>query len=92
MGNECIVGALSFIRSGETIAARSVVAGNPAKIMKQVSDEMIGWKTAGTHLYQQLPAMMLASWKECEPLREISLQKKSVDEAAYQPWTRDTGK
>ena len=29
------------------------------------------WKTDGTKLYQQLPAMMRASWRECEPLREV---------------------
>src|SRR5438270_12821884 len=40
LGDECIVGALSFIKQGEKILSRSLVAGNPAKIIKQVSDEM----------------------------------------------------
>src|SRR4029078_2735460 len=55
LGDECIVGALSFIKEAEKIPPRSLVAGNPAKIIKQVSDEMIVWKTKGTILYQQLP-------------------------------------
>ena len=71
LGDECIVGALSFIKQAEKILTRSLIAGNPAKIIKQVSDEMIKWKTEGTHLYQQLPNMMFESFKECEPLREI---------------------
>ena len=71
LGDECIVGALSFIKADEIIPARSVVVGNPAKIVKQVTDEMINWKTAGTKLYQQLPADMYKGWKECEPLRKI---------------------
>ncbi|MBI1344388.1 MAG: gamma carbonic anhydrase family protein [Terrimonas sp.] len=70
LGDECIVGALSFIKQGEVIPGRSLVAGNPGKIIKSVSDDMIAWKTEGTKLYQQLPKDMFDSWLECEPLRE----------------------
>ena len=71
LGDECIVGALSFIKQDEKIPARSLIAGNPAKIIRQVSDEMIAWKTAGTEIYQALPGEIRQSWKESEPLREI---------------------
>ena len=71
LGDECIVGTLTFIKADEIIPARSVVVGNPYKIVKEVSDEMIKWKTEGTKLYQQLPADMYKGWKECEPLRQV---------------------
>ena len=71
LGDECIIGALTFIKQDEKIPARSLVAGNPGKIIKQVTDEMLAWKTEGTKLYQSLPKEMFESWKECEPLREI---------------------
>ena len=71
LGDECIVGALTFIKADEIIPARSVVVGNPSKIVKQVTDEMITWKTEGTKLYQQLPKEMYESCIACEPLREI---------------------
>ena len=71
LGDECIVGALTFIKADEVIPPRSMVVGNPAKIVKAVSDEMIHWKTEGTKLYQQLPGDMYKGWKECEPLRKI---------------------
>src|SRR6186997_3302 len=58
LGDECIVGALSFIKADEIIPARSLVVGNPSKIIKQVSDEMLAWKTSGTQLYQQLPQQL----------------------------------
>ena len=45
LGDESIVGALTFIKEGEKIPARSLIAGNPGKIIKQVTDEMIAWKT-----------------------------------------------
>ncbi len=71
LGDECIVGALTFIKAGEIIPARSMVVGNPSKIVKEVSDAMINWKSEGTKLYQQLPLEMHEGWKECEPLRQI---------------------
>ena len=71
LGDECIIGALTFIKQDEKLPARSLVAGNPGKIIKQVTDEMLAWKTEGTKLYQSLPKEMFESWKECKPLREI---------------------
>ena len=82
---ECIVGALSFIKSGERFERRSLIAGNPAKRIKEVSDEMIGWKTEGTRLYQQLPFEMSKGWKECEPLREIE-KDRPIQDKTYQTW------
>ena len=71
LGDESIVGALTFIKAGEIIPPRSMVVGNPSKIVKEVSDEMIKWKSDGTKLYQQLPGEMHEGWNECEPLRQI---------------------
>jgi phenylacetic acid degradation protein len=71
LGEECIVGALSFVKAGEVFEARSLIVGNPAKKIKAVSDEMIQWKTAGTQLYQQLPAQMQAGLRACAPLKAV---------------------
>lgn len=70
VGEGSIVGALSFIKADSQIPARSLVVGNPAKVLKQVSDQMLAWKTKGTELYQELPGELYASLTECEPLRE----------------------
>jgi phenylacetic acid degradation protein len=70
LGDECIVGALSFVKADEKFEARSLIVGNPAKKIKDVSDEMIAWKTDGTRLYQALPAEMQQYWEACEPLKE----------------------
>lgn len=85
IGDECIVGALSFIKSNEKIPSRSVVAGNPAKIIKQVNDEMIRWKTEGTLLYQNLPLEMKQFWKQTEALTEIEPGRPS-QEILYKTW------
>src|SRR6476620_4692614 len=70
LGDDCIVGALSFIKADQVIPPRSMLVGNPAKIIKEVSDEMIQWKTEGTAIYQQLVADMQKDWMPCEPQRE----------------------
>lgn len=69
--DECIVGALSFIKADEIFERRSLIVGNPAKKIKEVSDEMIRWKTTGTQLYQALPKDMQEHWQVVEPLRQI---------------------
>jgi phenylacetic acid degradation protein len=71
LGDECIVGALSFVKSGEKIPRRSLLVGNPARVIREVSDEMIAWKTEGTRLYQQLPAQCYETLVPCEPLRVL---------------------
>lgn len=87
LGDECIVGALSFIKQGEKIPMRSLVAGNPGKIIKQVSDEMMAWKTQGTGLYQQLPNQCFETLRECQPLTEEKYQAFKID-IDYKPFKK----
>lgn len=82
IGDESIVGAMTFVPAQTVIPNRSVAVGNPAKVVKEVSDEMILWKTKGTQLYQQLPADCHKSLKVVEPLREVPENMK-VQEGAY---------
>lgn len=85
IGDESIVGALSFIKANSVFERRSLIVGNPAQRIKEVSDEMIAWKTEGTKLYQQLPADCYASLKECEPLREIE-PNRPIASVDYKTW------
>ncbi len=87
LGDECVVGALTFIKADEIIPNRSVVVGNPAKIIKQVTDEMLQWKTEGTALYQKLPAEMEQYCKTVEPLREVPPGRASQF-AGYKTWNQ----
>jgi len=85
VGDECIIGALCFVKAKMKIPKRSLVVGNPAKIIKEVSDEMIGWKTEGTKIYQGLPADLKETLTPVEPLREIEKDRKGM-EAGYKPF------
>ncbi|RZS99882.1 transferase hexapeptide repeat family protein [Aquimarina brevivitae] len=91
IGDECIVGAMSFVKANTVFESRSLIVGNPAKVIKQVTDEMIDWKTKGTKLYQQLPADCFATLEEVEPLREVP-KDRPEQEAFYQTLNEFKGK
>ncbi len=82
---ECIIGALCFIKADTRIPRRSLVVGNPGKIIKQVSDTMLDWKTKGTQLYQSLPQQCKESLRPCEPLREIPADRPD-QEKLFETW------
>ncbi len=86
IGNECIIGALSFIKAKSVFEKRSLIVGNPAKKIKDVSDEMIAWKTKGTELYQILPSEMQQE-KEVEPLTEVPENRPNQD-ILFEVWEK----
>ena len=87
--DECIVGALSFIKQDEIFERRSLIVGNPAKKIKEVSDEMMKWKTEGTKLYQSLPKQMQENWRACEPLTDPPSTEINQEEI-YKNWKKTT--
>ena len=90
IGEECIIGALTFVSAKSTIPKRSLVVGNPGKIIKDVSDEMINWKTKGTELYQRLPKECHETLIKCEPLTEIE-EDRPTQEQLFKTWNKVKG-
>jgi phenylacetic acid degradation protein len=90
IGDNCIIGALAFVPADTVIPERKIAVGNPAKIVKDVSDEMAAWKTKGTQLYQQLPADCYSSLKPCEPLREMPADRPKQQDI-YKTWNQQKG-
>lgn len=91
IGDNCIIGSLCFVPANTEIPEKKVVVGNPAKIIKDVSDEMIAWKTKGTQLYQQLPKECFDTLKPCEPLREVSANRPKQQDV-YKTWKKNSNK
>lgn len=82
IADECIVGAMAFVKAESVFAPRQLIVGNPAKAIKEVSQQMLAWKTAGTKLYQSLPKDCHDTLREVEPLREIP-KDRPVQEDFY---------
>jgi hypothetical protein len=58
--------------------------------VKDVSDEMLAWKTDGTKLYQQLPRQLRESLRPCEPLRQVP-DDRAAQAASYKTWRETRG-
>ncbi len=86
LGDECIVGALSFIKQGEVFAKRSLIVGNPARFIKKVSTEMMQWKKKGTAIYQALPQQCAKTLIACEPLTKQPKHEQLVNAVTYNTW------
>jgi carbonic anhydrase/acetyltransferase-like protein (isoleucine patch superfamily) len=75
VGEGAIIGALCFVPTEMEIPDRKIAVGNPAKIVKDVSNEMLEWKTLGTELYNSLPA------ESQETLRSLSMEDVSSEQS-----------
>ncbi|MFZ5552384.1 MAG: transferase hexapeptide repeat family protein [Bacteroidota bacterium] len=91
IGDNSIIGALSLVTADTIIGERKLVVGNPAREIKDLSEDMISWKSKGTELYQQLPKELYATLKPCEPLREKEANRPQ-QETMYKTWNEIKGK
>lgn len=68
VGEEAFVAAMSFVRAGMEIPPRTLVAGIPAKILRQLTDADLAQKNKGTRQYQELVRRAPSEMKPCQPL------------------------
>lgn len=87
IGDHCVVGALCFVPAETVIPERKIVVGNPAKVVKDASDEMIEWKSEGTRLYQKLAHDCHTQLMPCEPLREVPANRTD-QHSDYKTWNQ----
>lgn len=79
IGESVIVAAMSFVKANFKIPARSLAAGIPAKILRELSDEEIEWKESGTRDYQRLTRRCFESLEETTPLTEVEENRPRLD-------------
>ena len=82
IGENCLIGMNAVIMDNVILGDECIVGA----LCFIKADEMIQWKTEGTHIYQQLAREMPEVWKECTPLRKIP-QQQTVQDSKYQTWT-----
>jgi phenylacetic acid degradation protein len=85
IGAESIVAAMAFVKAGTVVAARSLLAGIPAKIVRELRAEEIDWKSRGTAVYQQLARRYLATSRPVDPLTEPEPDRPTLPEHDYAP-------
>ena len=85
IGSQSIVAANAFVKAGFQAPARSLIAGVPGRIVREVSDQELAWKQRATQDYQELALRSLRSLKEVAPLREVEPGRKRIEVSDLQP-------
>ena len=78
IGESSIVAASAFVKAGAEIPPRVLVAGMPARVIRELSDEEIRWKGEGTATYQDLTRRSLATMVETAPLTAVEADRKRI--------------
>lgn len=81
VGESAIVAACAFVKAAMIIPPRHIAAGVPAKVLRELSDEEIEWKRAGTRSYQALTLRSLATLREVEPLTAAEPDRRRLESA-----------
>jgi phenylacetic acid degradation protein len=68
VGEQAFVAASAFVRAGFKVPPRSLVAGVPGKVLRELTEQEISWKHEGTLTYQALVGRCHASLREVMPL------------------------
>jgi phenylacetic acid degradation protein len=83
LGEESIVAALAMVRAGFEVPRRTLVGGIPAKIMRELDDDDVAWKAAGTAMYHALARRSLATLEAVEPLAAPEADRGRIQAAYY---------
>lgn len=78
IGAECLVAAMTLVKSDMKIDARSLVAGNPARVIKSFEPEQVTWRNDGNGEYQRLTREALTDLVECAPLAAAEPDRRRV--------------
>lgn len=78
LGAESIVGAQAFVRGETVIPPRSMVVGAPARVIREVTEKEVAWKTRGTAEYQQLARDCLTGLRPADPLKAVEADRPKM--------------
>lgn len=79
IGAESIVAAMSFVKANMEVPPRSMVVGMPARVLREVTEQEIQWKTSGTAQYHELAVRSLNTMREVDALTEVEPDRKRME-------------
>ena len=85
IGESAIVAAMAFVKAGFVVPPRTLVAGIPAKVMRELTAQEMAWKVEGTRSYQELTRRSLATLTATQPLSAVEPGRKRVQVAEILP-------
>lgn len=85
IGESAIVAAQSFIKAGMEVPARMLVAGVPARVVRELTEQEMLWKVKGTQVYQELNRRSRETMIETEPLTEVEADRRRFNASDIKP-------
>ena len=79
VGEQAVVAALAFVKAEARVPARTLVAGIPARVLRELSEQELKWKMDNMRLYQQLAVRSLSTMREVDALTEVEKNRKRID-------------
>jgi len=79
IGESAIVAAMAFVKAGMVVPERTLVAGTPAKVIRELSEVELAWKIEGTRSYQQLTRRSLETMRETVALTAVDADRKRIE-------------
>ena len=85
IGESAFVAAMAFVKAGMQVPPRTLVAGIPAKVMRDLSADEMTWKIGATRSYQNLARRSLASLRETVALTAEEPGRKRLSKSEILP-------
>lgn len=79
VGEDSIIAAMCFVKAGMLIPPRSMVMGAPARVVRELLDKEIAWKSFGTRQYHELAVRSMQTMRECESKDEAEPDRKRIE-------------
>jgi phenylacetic acid degradation protein len=84
VGEQAIVAAMSFVKIRDVVAPRTLVAGIPARFVRELSESNIAGKQNGTQMYKDLARRSLAGLRPAVALTEVEADRRRNDWSGYE--------
>ncbi|AMM86142.1 transferase hexapeptide repeat family protein [Martelella sp. AD-3] len=85
IGKNAIIGAMALVRQGFVVPEGMLAHGNPARVIRPLTDEEIAWKTGGTDIYRQLAFEAAGRTRPAEPLSQAEPDRRRIKAPRYDP-------
>ncbi len=85
IGESAMVAAMAFVKAGFVVPPRTLVAGVPGRLIRELTGEELAWKKEGTRSYQELTLRCLATLQATTALAAPEADRRRIEVGTLLP-------
>jgi len=85
IGESAIVAAMAFVKARMIVPPRTLCAGMPARVVRELTEAELAWKVEGTRSYQELARRSIATMRATTPLDAVEPDRKRIELPDFLP-------